>query len=246
MNKFKPIPAIDIINGKCVRLKQGKFEKQTTYSQSPLEIAKMFDSHKIKRVHIIDLDGAKTKSKVNFKVIEQICQNTNLNIDLGGGIRTEEDIKKYLGIGVKFITITSLAIQSPQYFLKMVDKFSPEKFILSADVLNNRVKYLGWSKNSKYKILDFIDFFINQGILNFMCTDIQRDGMLKGPSITLYKTILKKFPQIKLIASGGVHNFDDILSLSKLNLDGVIFGKAFYEGNIKILDISQFLKKEEK
>ena len=234
LSKIKIIPAIDIIDGKCVRLEKGVFEKKKIYSENPLKIAKNFEDNGFKYLHVVDLDGAKNGRLTNLEIVKSICQYTNLYVDFGGGIQSEKDIEDLFSIGVSQVTIGSLAIKQPEKVLEWIQKFGSDRIIIGADVLKDKIAIEGWTKSSDQNILEFIKYYTNKGAKRFVCTDVAKDGMMKGPSIDLYQKIIKEFPFIELVASGGVSCVNDIDNLNKINCDSVIVGKAFYEGTIKL------------
>ena len=231
------IPAIDIIDGKCVRLTQGDYGQKTIYNESPLAVAKEFEAAGLGRLHLVDLDGAKAGSVQNWKVLETIAKNTSLLIDFGGGIKTEEDLKKVFDSGAGLATIGSLAIKSPETLYTWIEKYGPEKFLLGADVKGEMIAVSGWLETSEELIYDFIQQYIDKGVQQLFCTDISKDGKLEGPSIGLYKEIIQKFPSLYFIASGGVANVDDLYELKEIGCKGAIVGKAIYEGRIKLQEL---------
>ena len=234
------IPAIDIIDGKCVRLTQGDYEQKKVYNEDPLEVAKMFEDHGIKRLHTVDLDGAKSKHIVNAKVIERIASHTNLVIDFGGGIKSEEDLHTAFNAGANMLTIGSLAVTDPQRLYAWIKTYGTERFILGADVKNGLISINGWKEEGENKLLPFISDYKEQGINQVLCTDIARDGMLQGPAITLYQEVMNTFPTLYLIASGGVSCVRDIRQLEQAGIPAVVFGKALYEGRISMNDLKEF------
>jgi phosphoribosylformimino-5-aminoimidazole carboxamide ribotide isomerase len=235
------IPAIDIIDGKCVRLEKGDYSTKKIYSEDPLEMAKTFESWGIKHLHLVDLDGAKAKRIMNAAVLNRITTKTNLIVDFGGGIRTENDIQIAFDNGARMITGGSIAIHDPEQFLKWLEKFGNEKIILGADHKNEKISLNGWQEESESGLFPFLGEFIQKGVSQVICTDIQKDGMLQGPSLVLYKRILDKWPEIKLIASGGVSCINDIYDLEKACVPAVIIGKAIYEKRISQKEIQAFL-----
>ena len=235
------IPAIDIIEGKCVRLTKGDFNHKTVYDSNPLEVAKMFEDYGFKYLHLVDLDGAKSKRVINYKILEQIATKTNLIIDFGGGLKSNEDIKIIFEAGASQVTGGSIAVKQPLIFLEWIKKFGSEKIILGADVKDDNIAIDGWVKVSNKNIYDFIENFQKKGVKYVVCTDIEKDGMLKGVSIDLYKRILNKFGKIKLIASGGLSDINQIRSLKKIGCFGVIIGKAIYEKSIDLKTLSNFI-----
>lgn len=234
------IPAIDLIEGKCVRLSKGDYSTKKIYSENPLEIAKKFEYNGIKHLHLVDLDGAKSSHIVNLKILEKIASKTNLNIDFGGGIKSNIDIQSVFNAGAKQITGGSIAVKNPNLFLNWLKKYKNEKIILGADCFNRKIAIHGWIKKSEIDIIDFIKNFKNQGISYVICTDIQKDGMLEGTSNKLYNEIIKK-TSIHLIASGGVSSIKDIYNLKKIGCEGVIIGKAIYENKISLKELKKFI-----
>lgn len=234
------IPAIDIIDGKCVRLTKGDYDTQVTYSENPLEVAKMFEDSGIRYLHLVDLDGAKSKSIVNHKVLNNIASNTSLKIDFGGGIKSDEDAKIAFENGASQITGGSIAVENPQLFLKWLSEYGADKIILGADSKNRKIATHGWLKESEMDVLDFISEYEKKGAKYVICTDIAKDGMLQGASEELYKEIIGK-TDVHLIASGGVTTIEDVKSLQALGCEGAIIGKAIYEGKISLKDLSEFL-----
>lgn len=228
------IPAIDIIDGKCVRLSQGDYAQKKVYNENPLEVAKSFEGAGIQYLHLVDLDGAKAGKVVNWKVIESIANHTGLAVDFGGGIKTEEEIAALFSSGIKQVNLGSIAVKNPELVEKWIAAYGTDKIILSADVRNELVSISGWLEDSGLSIMEFIRSYLAKGISYITCTDISTDGMLTGPNLQLYEKILVEFPDLRLIASGGVSNMNDLHQLKSLNLDGVIIGKAIYEGRIGI------------
>ena len=235
------IPAIDIIDGKCVRLSQGDYNTQKVYNESPLEVAKEFEANGIRRLHVVDLDGAKSSHIVNYKVLDQLAGHTSLTIDFGGGIKTDEDLAIAFDYGAKMVTLGSIAVKNPDLFKSWLHKYGAEKIILGADVKENRISVNGWKEESQQELLPFLDGYTQEGIRKVLCTDISRDGMLQGPSIDLYKQIMGQFPDMHLIASGGVSGLDDIIRLDEAGIPAVVFGKALYEGRITLKDLKRFM-----
>ena len=235
------IPAIDIIDGKCVRLSQGDYDTQKVYNESPLEVAKEFEANGIRRLHVVDLDGAKSSHIVNYKVLDQLAGHTSLTIDFGGGIKTDEDLTIAFEYGAQMVTLGSIAVKNPDLFKSWLHKFGAEKIILGADVKDNRISVNGWKEESQQELLPFLDGYTQEGIRKVLCTDISRDGMLQGPSIDLYKQIMAQFPDMHLIASGGVSGLDDIIRLDEAGIPAVVFGKALYEGRITLKDLKRFM-----
>ena len=230
------IPAIDIIDGKCVRLSKGDYETKKIYNENPVEVAKEFEDFGIQYLHLVDLDGAKAKKIINQKVIENIAKNTNLIIDFGGGIRSEEDLQKAFDSGAKKVTLGSVAVVNPELCLAWLEKFGAEKLILGADCLDRKIKTSGWLENSETDVVDFIKEYQKKGFKEVVCTDISKDGMLQGPSTALYQEIIEN-STIELIASGGISNIEDVQKMKKIGCAGTIIGKAIYEGRISLEDL---------
>ena len=235
------IPAIDLIDGKCVRLSQGDYDQKTIYNENPLEVAKEFESHGIKRLHLVDLDGAKAGRIINHKVLETISSKTNLIIDFGGGLKTTDDLNIAFNSGAQMVTGGSIAVKNPQEFEGWIKKYGAEKIILGSDAKDGKIAVSGWLETSKLDLFDFLKDYISKGITKTICTDISKDGMLQGPSLELYKDIMAQFPELYLVASGGVSCLDDIIALEENNIPAVIFGKAIYEGRIKLKDLEKFV-----
>mgnify|MGYP000204832726 CR=1 FL=1 len=234
------IPAIDIIEGKCVRLTQGDYAKKKIYNEDPLEVAKSFEDAGLKYLHLVDLDGAKAKQVLNFKTLELIATKTTLKIDFGGGIKSHDDLRIVFESGAQQVTVGSSAVTNKKDFLDWLKEYGSEKIILGADAKGEKISISGWQETTELEITQFISDYQKEGIKYTICTDISKDGMLEGPALKLYEKILEKCPDIRLIASGGVSSISDIEQLKKLNLDGVIIGKAIYEGKIKLSEL-QFL-----
>ena len=239
MNMIEIIPAIDIIDGKCVRLTQGDYTQKTVYNEDPVEVAMMFEDAGIKRLHTVDLDGARSTHVVNTRVIERIATHTNLTIDFGGGIKSDEDLRKAFDAGAQMVTIGSVAVKEPELFASWVETYGGEKIILGADVKNGYISISGWLEEGEQKLMDFICHHTKNGIHNVLCTDISRDGMLQGPAIELYKDIMAHYPTLHLIASGGVSCINDIERLNDAGIPAVVFGKAIYEGRIKLKELER-------
>jgi len=235
------IPAIDIIDGKCVRLSQGDYNQKTTYNENPLEVAKMFEDAGISRLHLVDLDGARAHHIVNHKVLEKIASSTNLIIDFGGGLKTDDDLRIAFECGAKMITGGSIAVRNQDVFISWIEKFGGDKIILGADVKNEKLAVGGWMETTEIELLPFVSNYLKRGINKVICTDISKDGMLKGPSLDLYKKMLEAQPEMYLIASGGVSSVSDIEQLNEANIPAVITGKAIYEGRIKLSELKPFL-----
>ena len=235
------IPAIDIIDGKCVRLTQGDYMQKTIYNENPLEVALAFENIGIKRLHLVDLDGAKLGKVVNYKVLDNIASKTTLSIDFGGGIKTDDDIETVFNYGADLATIGSVAVKNKTLFFSWIKKYGPEKIFLGADVKDLKIAISGWLETTEISINDFIKENLEQGIQHVFCTDVSKDGLLQGPAIDLYKNIITTFPSIHLTASGGVANLNDLLELKKIGCAGVIIGKAIYENRISMNDLKQFM-----
>ena len=235
------IPAIDIIEGKCVRLSQGDYAQKKIYNENPLEVAKQFEDVGIKRLHLVDLDGAKLGKIVNWKVLETIAFQTNLIIDFGGGIKTENAIQAVFESGAKIAAIGSIAVKNPQLFFSWIGTYGSDKILLGADVKNEKIAVNGWIEQTEVSVFDFIKTNIKNGAKNIFCTDISKDGMLEGVSVELYKNIIREFSEINLIASGGVSSIKDIDELNEIGCKGVIIGKAIYEGRISLKDLKKYV-----
>lgn len=235
------IPAIDIIDGKCVRLTKGDYSTKKVYNEDPVEVAKMFEGYGVKRLHTVDLDGAKSQHVVNYRTIEKIADHTNLIIDFGGGIKTDEDLDIAFGSGASMVTIGSVAVKKPELFESWLEKYGDNKIILGADVKNGLISINGWKEEGNDELIPFLRNYINKGVDNVLCTDISKDGMLQGPAIDLYEKIMALFPNLHLIASGGVSCIEDIAKLEESGIPAVVFGKAIYEGKIKMEELVQFL-----
>jgi phosphoribosylformimino-5-aminoimidazole carboxamide ribotide isomerase len=235
------IPAIDLINGQCVRLSQGDFDSKKVYSSNPLDVAKQFEDAGISRLHIVDLDGAKSGKICNLSVLESIASNTVLIIDMGGGVRTKEDVQSILQAGATYVSIGSIAYKEPVLFKEWLMNFGADKFLLGADVKDEKIAVHGWLENTDYSVYDFITEHLNNGIRQVFCTDIATDGMLTGPSMELYKKLLAHFPSLQLIASGGVSSIADVKHLNEIGCTGVIIGKAIYEGKIALSELSEMI-----
>ena len=240
---MKIIPAIDIIDGKCVRLSKGNYNSQITYNQNPLEVAKTYEDHGIEFLHLVDLDGAKSNHIINYSILEIIASKTNLKIDFGGGIKTENDVNLAFNCGANQVTCGSVAVKQPEIFCEWILNYGSEKIILGADVRGKYVATDGWINTSNQSIFDFINFYKNKGIETVTCTDISKDGMLEGPSFKLYSKIIDAY-NINLLASGGVSEYDDILKLDDMGCYGIIIGKAIYENKISLKQLENFILKQ--
>jgi len=235
------IPAIDLIDGKCVRLSQGDYAQKTVYNENPLEVAKMFADAGIRRLHLVDLDGAKAHHIVNHKVLERITSGTDLVVDFGGGLKSDDDLRIAFECGASMVTGGSIAVKNPDVFSSWISKFGVEKIILGADVKNEKIAVGGWLETTELELLPFIKEYILQGINKIICTDISKDGMLQGPALELYKKMLAAQPDMYLIASGGVSSIRDIELLHEAAVQAVITGKAIYEGRITLKELSRFI-----
>lgn len=235
------IPAIDLIDGKCVRLSQGDYSQKTVYNENPIEVAKMFADAGIRRLHLVDLDGAKAHHIVNHKVLERITTHTDLVVDFGGGLKTDDDLRIAFECGASMITGGSIAVKDPDTFSSWISKFGADMIILGADVKDEKISVGGWIETTDLDLLPFVNDYVNQGITKVICTDISKDGMLQGTAIDLYAKILKAFPELYLIASGGVSSIKDIELLEQAAVPAVITGKAIYEGKIKLAELTKFI-----
>lgn len=235
------IPAIDIIDGKCVRLSQGKYDSQKVYNENPVEVAKEFEAYGISRLHVVDLDGAASHHVVNYRILDRIASQTSLIIDFGGGVKSDEDLAIAFENGAQMVTLGSIAVKQPDLFCQWLDKYGNDKIILGADVKDNKIAISGWKEESSQELMPFLDYYIKKGITKVLCTDISRDGMLEGPSTPLYKDIMTAYPELHLIASGGVSSLDDILKLHEAGIPAVVVGKALYEGKISLRELSRYM-----
>ncbi len=236
------IPAIDIIEGECVRLSKGDYDTKVEYG-NPLDMAMMFEDSGIEYLHVVDLDGAKAKRVINLNVLETIANKTKLKIDFGGGVKSDEDLKRVFDAGANQITAGSIAVNQPETVLNWLEEYGSDKIILGADVRNKMVSTNGWLKDSDQGIESFLDYYVGRGISYVISTDIAKDGMLQGPSVELYRDILKAFPNVNLIASGGVASLEDLYELKAIDCEGVIIGKAIYENKISLIDLQKFNEK---
>lgn len=236
------IPAIDIIGGKCVRLTKGDYDTQKVYNEDPVAVAHEFEEYGFKRLHMVDLDGARSKHVVNYRVLERIASSTNLTIDFGGGIKTDEDIRIATESGAHMVTVGSVAVTSPQLFLNWLQRLGSERIILGADVKNGRISINGWKEDSQDELIPFLENYIRQGVNKVLCTEISKDGTLQGPATALYQEVMKHFPQCHLIASGGVSSLDDLKGLDRAGIPAVVFGKAIYEGRIQLKDLALWME----
>lgn len=231
------IPAIDLIEGKCVRLTKGEYDSKKVYNEDPVAQAKEFEKLGFKRLHVVDLDGAKSKHVVNDAVLKGITENTSLVVDFGGGIKTAEDIEKAFAAGASMVTLGSVAVTNPELCKEWIGKYGAEKIILGADVRNGKISINGWKEDSEEDLVPFLKKYIDMGIRNVLCTEISRDGTLAGPAVELYKELMAEYPMMHLIASGGVSSNNDITDLNKAGIPAVVFGKAYYEGRINVKEL---------
>lgn len=231
------IPAIDIIDGQCVRLTKGDYDQKTVYNDSPVEVAKGFEALGFKRLHVVDLDGAKSKHIVNSHVLSRISAETKLTVDFGGGIKTDEDIEKAFASGAAMVTVGSIAVTHPELFMGWLEKYGAERMILGADVRHGKISINGWKEDSSEDLLPFLKKYIEAGVKNVLCTEISKDGTLAGPAIDLYCQMMDAYPQLHLIASGGVSSKEDIIALDAAGIPAVVFGKAIYEGRIDLQEL---------
>ena len=231
------IPAIDIIGGQCVRLTKGDYDQKTVYRDSPAEVAKEFEQIGFKRLHVVDLDGAKSKHIVNSEVLRRVTTDTQLVVDFGGGIKTDEDIEKAFAAGASMVTIGSIAVTDPDLFMGWLEKYGAEHIILGADVRHGKICINGWKEDSAEDLLPFLKKYVDAGVKNVLCTEISKDGTLTGPAIELYQSIMAAYPGLHLIASGGVSSIDDIKALEAAGIPAVVFGKAIYEGKINLNEL---------
>ena len=234
------IPAIDIINGQCVRLTKGDYSTKKVYNENPLEVAKMFEDIGIKHLHVVDLDGAKAHHIINHKILETIATKTRLKVDFGGGLKSDVDLKIAFESGANQITGGSIAVKNPSQFLNWLETYGPDKIILGADCFDQKIAIQGWQEESDKEVIEFIKGYVKKGISYVICTDIAKDGMLQGPSFDLYETIINTVTPVKLIASGGISNFDELPKLADLGCEGIIIGKAIYEGKISLKQLETY------
>jgi phosphoribosylformimino-5-aminoimidazole carboxamide ribotide isomerase len=234
------IPAIDLIDGKCVRLSKGDYQKKKTYHEKPLEVAKQFEDHGLKRLHLVDLDGAKEDHVVNWKVLELLASKTSLSIDFGGGIKNTSDIETVFNSGAAMATIGSVAVKNRDMFFSWLDIYGTEKIILGADVSERKIAVSGWLEVTELDITDFLESYLNDGVKHVLCTDISKDGMLEGTALGLYEELIDRFTSMHLIASGGISHIDELYKLEELGISGAIIGKAIYEGKINLADLQNF------
>lgn len=231
------IPAIDMIEGKCVRLTKGDYAQKKVYNDNPVEVAKMFEAKGIKRLHLVDLDGAKSKHVVNDRILRDICRETHLIVDFGGGIKTEDDLEKVFDAGAAMATAGSIAVTDPDSVGLWIEKYGAERIVLGADVRDGKISINGWKEDSALELMPFLEGYRKQGLQHVLCTDISKDGMLQGPNTALYKSIMAQWPDCRLIASGGVSSKEDIRALDEAGIPAVVFGKAIYEGRIDLASL---------
>ena len=237
--RFEIIPAIDIIDGKCVRLTHGDYNQKKIYNEHPLEVARQFEDAGLQRLHLVDLDGAKAGKVTNWKVLETLAGKTALTIDFGGGIKSEKDVEIVFNSGAALATIGSMAVKDEETFIAWLNKWGAEKFFLGADVKDEKLTVSGWLEQTDIWIYDFIQLYLQKGVQQLFCTDVAKDGALQGPSLELYKNIVQKFPELHFVASGGVSNIDDVYQLQDAGCKGVIIGKAIYEGRVTLTELKK-------
>ncbi len=237
------IPAIDIIDGKCVRLSQGDYAQKKVYADNPLDMALQFEDAGLLRLHVVDLDGAKAGKVINWHVLETLASKTKMQIDFGGGVKTEPDVQRILNAGANWVTIGSLAVKQPNLLSEWLQKYGADKFFIGADVLDREIKISGWLEDTALHINDFLKDMVSRGVSHIFCTDISKDGAMQGPSVALYQDIMNRFPAIQLVASGGVTVYEDLLELKSIGCAGAIVGKAIYEGNISMEQLKLFNSK---
>lgn len=240
--KIEIVPAIDIIDGKCVRLSQGDYERKTVYNEDPLEVARMFEDAGIRRLHLVDLDGARANHIINYKVLEQIATKTDLVIDFGGGLKSDNDLEIAFNSGADMVTGGSIAVKEPETFLRWLEKYGSEKIILGADAKEGKIAVSGWTETTELTVIEFIAGFHTKGVYRVISTDIARDGMLTGPAFNLYAEIMETLPDVEVTASGGIASMSDIHKLAEMGVHAVITGKAIYEGKISLEEIEGYIK----
>ena len=241
MNKLQitPIPAIDLIEGKCVRLTQGDYATSHVYAEDPVDMARRFEDMGFTRLHLVDLDGAKSRHVVNDHILKAITRATKLIVDFGGGVKTDDDMSRVLDAGAEMVTCGSIAVTQPDTVLGWMERYGAEHLILGADVKDGKISINGWQEDSAHELMPFLQRYLDAGMMHVLCTDISRDGMLQGPATALYGSIMKAFPHCRLIASGGVSCIEDILQLDKAGVPAVVFGKAIYEGKIDMKELAE-------
>jgi phosphoribosylformimino-5-aminoimidazole carboxamide ribotide isomerase len=237
--QITPIPAIDLIEGKCVRLTQGDYATSHVYAEDPVDMARRFEDMGFTRLHLVDLDGAKSRHVVNDHVLKAITRATKLIVDFGGGVKTDDDMSRVLDAGAEMVTCGSIAVTQPDTVLGWMERYGAEHLILGADVKEGKISINGWQEDSAYELMPFLQRYLDAGMMHVLCTDISRDGMLQGPATVLYGSIMKAFPHCRLIASGGVSCIEDILQLDKAGVPAVVFGKAIYEGKINMNELAE-------
>lgn len=237
--QITPIPAIDLIEGKCVRLTQGDYATSHVYAEDPVDMARRFEDMGFTRLHLVDLDGAKSRHVVNDHVLKAITRATKLIVDFGGGVKTDDDMARVLDAGAEMVTCGSIAVTQPDTVLGWMERYGAEHLILGADVKDGKISINGWLEDSAYELMPFLQRYLDAGMMHVLCTDISRDGMLQGPATALYGSIMKAFPHCRLIASGGVSCIEDILQLDKAGVPAVVFGKAIYEGKINMKELAE-------
>ena len=237
--QITPIPAIDLIEGKCVRLTQGDYATSHVYAEDPVDMARRFEDMGFTRLHLVDLDGAKSRHVVNDHVLKAITRATKLIVDFGGGVKTDDDMSRVLDAGAEMVTCGSIAVTQPDTVLGWMERYGAEHLILGADVKDGKISINGWQEDSAYELMPFLQRYLDAGMMHVLCTDISRDGMLQGPATVLYGNIMKAFPHCRLIASGGVSCIEDILQLDKAGVPAVVFGKAIYEGKINMKELAE-------
>ena len=238
-----PIPAIDIIEGKCVRLTQGDYDRKKVYNEDPLEVAKAYEAHGLQRLHLVDLDGAKAKQIVNYKVLETLATKTNLHIDFGGGLKSDEDLRVAFDSGAKQVTGGTIAVKQPAVFEAWLQRFVAELIILGSDVKDGKIAVSGWQEQSEQELFPFLEGYISKGIRYTICTDVSKDGLLEGTALPLYKDIRSEFTGLQLIASGGISSLDELDELRDIGCFGAIIGKAIYENKISLQELEQWVLK---
>jgi phosphoribosylformimino-5-aminoimidazole carboxamide ribotide isomerase len=234
------IPAIDLIEGKCVRLTQGDYGQKKIYNENPLEVAQQFEDAGLKRLHLVDLDGAKAKKVVNWKVLERIASKTSLHVDFGGGVQSDDDLKTVFESGAKQVTGGSIAVKQPDLFEHWIKTYGGDKIILGADAKNEKIAVSGWEEGTAIWVYDFVEEYVEKGVKYTISTDVAKDGLLQGPSFDLYKNLQDKCPDLNIIASGGIAGIEDVEKLAEMNIYGVIIGKAIYENRISLADLQRF------
>ncbi|MCI4648275.1 1-(5-phosphoribosyl)-5-[(5-phosphoribosylamino)methylideneamino]imidazole-4-carboxamide isomerase [Phaeodactylibacter sp.] len=238
-----PIPAIDIIEGKCVRLTQGDYDRKKVYNEDPLEVAKAYEAHGLQRLHLVDLDGAKAKQIVNYKVLETLATKTHLHIDFGGGLKSDEDLRVAFDSGAKQVTGGTIAVKQPAVFEAWLQRFGAERIILGSDVKDGKIAVSGWQEQSEQELFPFLESYIAKGIRYTICTDVSKDGLLEGTALPLYKDIRSEFTGLQLIASGGISSLDELDELRDIGCFGAIIGKAIYENKISLQELEQWVLK---